>query len=380
MDREATRCVYLGQLHRVRALRPRFGESAANGILPTLGSFTKPPFAIIVAGNNKYMQMNFNEPRLFKFCPFPSLTYLQGAPRLTSPTSMSLSTLPLEVSELIFTEVVWDGFTPDCVESLNAASDCIGHVHERNRRLRALRTTAKFVDCIVSRLAYKYVHITSQERAEELISAGHDQQFQGTAVRHLFLGDKSGRFHADNAPDYSWVTSESGRKWIEDGTFGRLLAMMPKLVSLHIHLPAIHSQIFSTFVREDRVAPLTSLRSIQYLSLYDDINNSSCYEPVKSVPGARDALFAFPNLRRLVISESEGFPRLDRLVGSTSSQNCRWYAPRLEKIMLEKWCPLDRDIMLYNLVMDLPLTGLRMLRQVPRRMSIYGILSCWEMI
>ena len=100
---------------------------------------------------------------------------------------MSLSTLPLEVGELIFSEVVWDGFCPELIENLNSASDCIDRVHERNRQLRALRPTARLVDCIVNRLAHKYVHITSQTRADELINTADDLRLQGAAVRHLFL-------------------------------------------------------------------------------------------------------------------------------------------------------------------------------------------------
>jgi hypothetical protein len=189
---------------------------------------------------------------------------------------MSLSTLPLEVGELIFSEVVWDGFRPELVENLNSASDCIDHVHERNRQLRALRTTAKLVDCIVNRLAHKYIHITSQTRADELINADGDLRLQGAAVRHLFLGDKSGRYHIDNAPSYKWDTAEWAKLWIESRTFYKLLKLMPNLISLHIHLPGIHSQLFGSSISTGKVAPLNALRSIRYLSLYDDINNSKC--------------------------------------------------------------------------------------------------------
>jgi hypothetical protein len=191
-------------------------------------------------------------------------------------------------------------------------------------------------------------------------------------VRHLFLGDKLGRFHNDNAPDYHFVTAESGQAWIQGGTFWKLLEMMPNLLSLHIHLPGIHSQIFSAAVLQCTIAPLTSFRSIQCLSLYDDINNSHCYTPVRSVPDARNSLSAFPNLQYLVVSESEGLLRLDRFVAlvSPSHEMSKWYAPRLRKIMLEKWCPMERDIILYNLAMEISLTDVRMSRQVPRRMSM----------
>ena len=286
---------------------------------------------------------------------------------------MKLSTLPVEVGELIFSAVVWDDFTPECVESLNEASKCINRVHERNRQLRSLRLTAKFVDCIVNRLAFKYVHITSQRRAAELINAVEDRRIPGAVVRHLFLGDKLGRYHPDNAPNYSWVTAESGKDWIEYGTFYKLLAVMPHLLSLHIHLPGIHSQIFTSVVRHGRIAPLSSLESIRCLSLYDDVNNSACYKPVRTVPGARDSLSVFPNLQYLVVSESEGLTQLDKLTASSSSQQTpQWYAPRLQRIQLEKWCPMESDFILYNLAMEIPLTELRMLRKVPRRMSMDG--------
>jgi hypothetical protein len=303
----------------------------------------------------------------------PSLFPSPSGPFAHSVSTMKLSALPLEVSELIFSAVVWDDFSPKWVETLNKVSECIDRVHERNCQLRSLRLTAKFVDCIVNRLAFKYVHITSQRRAQELINAPEDRGIPGAVVRHLFLGDKLGRYHKDNAPNYSWVTAESGKDWIEFGTFGKLLAMMPHLVSLHIHLPAIHSQMFTSFVRHGIVAPLPSLHSIRYLSLYDDVNNSNCYEPVKSVSGARDSLSVFPNLEYLVVSESEGLTNLDRLTAFSSSQTSpQWYAPRLQKIELEKWCPMERDFILYNLAMEIPLTDLRMLRQVPRRMSMDG--------
>src|SRR5205809_896691 len=110
---------------------------------------------------------------------------------------MDLSTLPLEVSELIFGAVVWDEFSPECLETLNNTSACIGRVQERNRQLRCLRTVAKFVDRIVYRWSFKYVHITSQTRADELINGFGDLHFPGDLVRHLFLGDKIGRYHDD---------------------------------------------------------------------------------------------------------------------------------------------------------------------------------------
>jgi hypothetical protein len=284
---------------------------------------------------------------------------------------MKLSTLPLEVSELIFKEVVWDEFQPELVEDLNSASECINHLHERNRQLRALRPTAKFVDCIVNRLAYKYVHITSKTRADEIIDAAKDRHIQGNAVRHLFLGDKSGRYHVDNGPSYSWVSAEYGKEWIDSGTFGKLLVLMPNVVSLHIHLPAIHSQIFQSSVRHGMVAPLDSLKSIRCLSLYDDINNNPCYELIRKLEGVRESLSAFPNLQHLVISESEGVRSLDKLRGFTASQvSSKWYAPRLRSILLEKWVPVEEDIILYNFAMDIPLRYLRMSRRVPRRLSM----------
>jgi hypothetical protein len=308
--------------------------------------------------------------------------YLTGSfPRPPPPTSssnvalMSLSTLPLEVGELIFSEVVWDGFRPELIENLNTASACIDCVHERNRQLRALRTTAKLVDCIVNRLAHKYIHITSQSRADELINAPQDLRLHGTAVRHLFLGDKTGRYHIDNAPSYKWDTAESAKSWIETGTFYNLLKIMPNLISLHIHLPGIHSQIFmSSISTSGKVAPLNALSSIRYLSLYDDINNSKCYESIKRLAPVRSSLSAFPNLQHLVVSESEGVDKLDRLIGFSASGASQPYlpAPRLRKIFLEKWCPMADDIMLYNLAMEIPLSQLEMSRRVPRRMSMQG--------
>jgi hypothetical protein len=287
---------------------------------------------------------------------------------------MKLSNLPLEVSELIFREVVWDEFQPEVVEDLNSASECIDHLRERNRQLRALRPTAKFVDCIVNRLAYKYVHITSKTRAEEMINAADDRHIQGTAVRHLFLGDKSGRYHLDNGPSYSWVSAEYGKEWIDSGTFGKLLVLMPNVISLHIHLPAIHSQIFQSSVRHGMVAPLSSLNSIRCLSLYDDINNTPCYELIRRLDGVRESLSAFPNLQHLVVSESEGVRSLDKLYGFTSSQvTPKWYAPRLRTILLEKWVPVEKDVILYNFAMDIPLRYLQMSRRVPRRLSMNSI-------
>jgi hypothetical protein len=288
---------------------------------------------------------------------------------------MSLSTLPLEVGELIFSEVVWDGFCPELIENLNSASDCIDRVHERNRQLRALRPTARLVDCIVNRLAHKYVHITSQTRADELINTADDLRLQGAAVRHLFLGDKSGRYHIDNAPHYKWDTAEWAKSWIETGTFYNLLKIMPNLISLHIHLPGIHSQIFSSSIGGGKVAPLNALSSIRCLSLYDDINNSKCYESIKKLAPVRTSLSAFPNLQHLIVSESEGVDRLDRLTGISASGVSQpyAYAPRLQKILLEKWCPMADDVILYNLAMEIPLSHLEMSRRVPRRMSMQGL-------
>lgn len=286
---------------------------------------------------------------------------------------MSFSELPPEVGELIFREVVWDGFTPNSVETLNNAADCIDHLSERNRQLRGLRPTAKFIDRIVTRLAYKYVHITSQTRAEDLVNATGDFRFPGSLVRHLFLGDKTGRFHPQHAPNFTWVTTESGKEWIEKGTLFKLLTLTPNLQSLHIHLPAIHSQLFSTLMRQGGIAPLTTLETIQCLSLYDDVNNSHCYRPVQKAAGVRDSLSVFPKLRHLIVSESEGMSKLDRFIGSVSAQGSVWYAPNLRSISLEKWCPMGHDFILYNVAMEIPMTELSMRRCVPRRMSLHGI-------
>jgi hypothetical protein len=286
---------------------------------------------------------------------------------------MELSGLPLEVSELIFSNVVWDGFRPELVETLTSATQCIDWVHERNSQLRELRATARFVDCIVHRLAWKYVHITSRKRAEEFVKHVPDYHVQGNMVRHLFLGDRAGRYELARAPDYTWVSEESGKEWIEEGTLGKLLAVMPNLTSLHVHLPGIHSQIFSSSLKQRQVASPYSLETIRCLSLYDDVNNTPCYEAVASLSSARESLSAFPNLRYLVISESEGFANLDKLVGSSSSQVDVPYAPQLRRITLEKWCPMASDVHLYNLAIYMPWTNLAILRRVPLRMSLAGI-------
>jgi hypothetical protein len=285
------------------------------------------------------------------------------------------SNLPLEVGELIFNAVVWDGFSPESVDTLNSASECIDRVHERNRQLRALRPTAKFVDSIVNRLAYKYVHITSRERAEALVKGSSDMRVPGSVVRHLFLGDKTGRYNSVHADNYTWVTTESGREWIESGTFNKLLTLMPNLQSLHIHLPAIHSELFSSKTSQGSVAPVKSLEKIQCLSLYDDINNSHCYKTVEKAAGVRDSLSVFPSLRYLIISESEGYRLLDRFIGAVSSDTPIEYAPSLQRLSLEKWCPMGQDLILYNIAMEIPLTELNMLRRVPRRMSLDGSLA-----
>jgi len=286
---------------------------------------------------------------------------------------MGFSDLPPEVTELIFSEVVWDGFKPESLETLNKASECIEQIHKRNHQLRSLRLTAKFVDRIANRLSYKYLHITSRKRAEELINAPEDFRLPGVFVRHLFLGDKSGRFDKQHAPSYTWVTAESGKEWIEEGTFFKLLELTPGLNSLHIHLPAIHSQIFSSSIREGLVAPLKSLEMIQCLSLYDDINNSHCYRPVERTAGVRDSLSVFRRLKFLIVSESEGMlRRLDRLTGCISPEKSIEYAPNLERISLEKWCPMGHDFILYNIAMEVPLSELSISRCVPRRMSLQG--------
>jgi hypothetical protein len=284
---------------------------------------------------------------------------------------MELSRLPLEVIELIFGNVVWDGFRPELVETLTGATLCIDKVHERNRQLRELRSTARFVDCIVHRLAWKYVHITSRKRAEEFVHAAPDRRMQGAVVRHLFLGDRAGRYENLRAPDFTWVSAESGKEWIEEGTFGKLLAAMPNLISLHVHLPGIHSQIFSSSITQRGTSPY-SLETIRYLSLYDDVNNTPCYQAVQSLAKAQDSLSAFPNLRHLVISESEGFANLDRLIGYSSKGVNQTYAHRLRKITLEKWCPMPIDVHLYNLAIYIPWTHLSILRRVPLRLSLAG--------
>src|SRR5579862_317894 len=289
---------------------------------------------------------------------------------------MALANLPPEVSELIFNEVVWNDLTPESVDTLNNASECIERISERNRQLRSLRFTAKFVDRIVNRLAYKYMHISSRKRAEELLSAADDLRLPGTFVRHLFLGDKTGRFDKEHAPSYTWVTTESGKEWIEKGTFFKILELMPRLHSLHIHLPAIHSQIFSSLMRQGSVAPLKSLEMIECLSLYDDINNSHCYGRVEKASGVRDSLSVFGRLKYLIVSESESvIGRLDRLTGHVSPETAIAYAPNLQKISLEKWCPMGQDFILYNIAMEIPLTELNISRCVPRRMSLHGKIS-----
>ena len=303
---------------------------------------------------------------------------------LDTHCKMELSNLPLEVSELIFSNVVWDGFRPELVESLTSATQCIDQLCERNRQLRELRTTARFVDCIVNRLAWKYVHITSQARAKEFIEGAHAYHMQGTVVRHLFLGDQAGRYQPARAPAFTWVSEESGKEWIEDGTFGKLLAAMPNLISLHVHLPGIHSQILSGSIIQREVASPYSLETIRCLSLYDDVNNTPSYEAVQSLISARESLSAFPSLRYLVISESEGFSNLDKLIGWSSSRVALPYAPQLKRITLEIWCPMASDLHLYNLAIYMPWTNLAILRRVPCRMSLAGTVfignsnrRCW---
>jgi hypothetical protein len=284
-----------------------------------------------------------------------------------------LASLPVEVCEMIFSLVVWDDFSPERVDTLNKASECIRQLQERNRQLRTLRLTAKFVNGIAYRLSFKYVHVTSRERAEELADSAHEKLLPGLAVRHLFVGDRLGRFHSENAPTYGWMTQESASNWIDFKTLHRLLQEMPYLRSLHIHLPGIHSKIFSSAVQRGLVAPLASLATIQCMSLYDDINNSPRYQPVKNLSEAKSCLSVFPRLRTLIVSESEGLSGLDRFIGTAGSEQSKSaYAPNLETIMLEKWCPMHRDVILYNLAMDTQLTDLMMSRRVPRRMSMDG--------
>jgi len=303
-------------------------------------------------------------PPAHPFCPFV---------RCTPPLATMLCTLPVEVVELIFGAVVWDDFSPECVESLNKASECIARVHERNQTLRALRVIAKFVDPILWRLSFKYVHITSHSRALELLSATGDRRLPGELVSHLFVGDRLGRYHVENAPSYTWVTSESGRYWVEWRILAGLLTLMSQLKSLHIHLPGIHSQIFSSSFIQSGTISSPALQTITCLSLYDDVNNSHCYQPVRSVPEARASLSGFVKLRDLIISESEGMIQLDRLMAFPSDQQpAKHNLPRMKMIMLEKWCPMGHDIILYNLVVGIPLSDLRVLRKVPRRMSMDG--------
>jgi hypothetical protein len=290
---------------------------------------------------------------------------------------MELARLPLEVTELIFSNVVWDDFRPELVETLTRATQCIDRVHDRNRQLRDLRRTARFVDCIVHRLAWKYVHITSRKRAEEFIQAAPDRRVQGAVVRHLFLGDKAGRYEHARAPDYTWVSAESGQEWIQEGTFSKLLEQMPNLISLHVHLPGIHSQLLSSSIIQRNIATPYSLETIRCLSLYDDVNNTPCYQAVTSAVGARASLSAFPRLRHLVISESEGFSNLDRLIGSSSSPVALEYAPQLRQIILETWCPMASDVNLYNMAIFIPWRHLSILRRVPLRMSLAGTLQCF---
>jgi hypothetical protein len=290
---------------------------------------------------------------------------------------MGFSELPPELCDLIFGDVVWDGFQPELLQNLNKTSEMIDQIHERNRQLRSLRTTAKFVDRITNRLSYKYVHITTRKRAEELIGSPPNVRLPGAFVRHLFLGDKRGRFDKQHAPSYTWVTTESASEWIEEGTFFKLLEATPGLQSLHIHLPAIHSRMFSSKLGQGSIAPLRSLETIECLSLYDDINNSHCYRRVETTAGVRDGLSAFRGLKHLIISESEGVTgRLDRLTGCVSLEKSIEYAPNLRTIFLEKWCPMGHDFILYNIAMEIPLTELNISRCVPRRMSLQGNLKC----
>ena len=284
-----------------------------------------------------------------------------------------LCTLPVEVVELIFSAVVWDDFVPECVERLNKASECIARIHERNRTLRALRLIGKFVDPILWRLSFKYVHITSHSRALELLSATGDCRLPGELVRHLFVGDRLGRYHVENAPSYTWVTSESGRYWVEWRILAGLLTLVCQLKSLHIHLPGIHSQIFSSSFIQSGTISSPALQTITCLSLYDDVNNSHCYQPVRFLREARASLSGFVKLQDLIISESEGITTLDRLTAFPSDQQPpKHNLPGMKRIILEKWCPMGHDIILYNLVMEIPLSDLRVLRKVPRRMSMDG--------
>jgi len=293
---------------------------------------------------------------------------------------MPLSSLPLEIDELIFSLVVWDDFSPETVSTLNSASDCIDRIHQRNRQLAALKRTARFVESVVKRLSYKYLHIASQAQADAVISAVDEGSGHGALVRHLFLGDKLGRYHRDNAPNFTWNTTESAKKWVDAGTLGRLLQVMPGLVSLHIHLPGIHSQLFSSNVLSGREACPPCFASIRCLSLYDDVNNTYCYEPVRSLKQAQSCLSAFVNLEYLIVSESEGLGTLDCLIGSSPLSASDWYGSRLKKVMLEKWLPMGSDIILYNLAMQIPFSDLTMIRKVPRRLSMAGIFLLLSLI
>jgi hypothetical protein len=284
-----------------------------------------------------------------------------------------LASLPLEVVELILGAAVWDDFTPECIESLNKASDCIAQVHGRNRRLRDLRLLAKFFDSVLWRLSFKYVHITSYARAVELLTTTGDRRFPGELVRHLFLGDQLGRYHDENAPSYTWVTSESAKHWVEGRVLAGLLTMMNQVRTLHIHLPGIHSQVFSASFTQSETMSAPALRTITCLSLYDDLNNSHCYHAVRSLLEARTSLAGFVSLRQLVISESEGMRALDRLTAFPSHHQApKHNLPKMNKISLEKWCPMGHDVILYNLIIGIPLCDLWMLRKVPRRMSMDG--------
>jgi hypothetical protein len=284
-----------------------------------------------------------------------------------------LASLPVEVVELILGAAVWDDITPECIESLNKASECIAQVHERNRRLRDLRLLAKFFDSVLWRLSFKYVHITSYARAVELLTTMGDRRLPGELVRHLFLGDRLGRYHDENAPSYTWVTSESAKHWVEGRVLAGLLTMMNQVQTLHVHLPGIHSQVFSASFIQSETISASALRTITCLSLYDDLNNSHCYHAVRSLLEARTSLAGFVSLRQLVISESEGMLALDRLTAFPSHQQAPKYSlPKMNKISLEKWCPMGHDVILYNLIIGIPLRDLWMLRKVPRRMSMDG--------
>jgi len=65
--------------------------------------------------------------------------------------------------------------------------------------------------------------------------------------------------------------------------------------------------------------------------------------------------------------------QLDRLTAFPSDQQpAKHNLPRMKRIVLEKWCPLGHDVILYNFVIDVPLSDLRIVRKVPRRISMDG--------